>query len=464
MFIGNFVGDKRQGLGVRYLVCKGKKYVAEWVDDKPVCGTVLALDSADLEPPSAHGLAEALAREAARRQLSKGGAGPTGADSNGSPAPLPVIYLSQPSKVLAREFVAVRAAREARAARPPPPTALPGAALQAAAAGGDATLAAQQVELLRHAFTLMAGDDGRRARLLPRQLPELAVLAGLDPAARPTVALLDQVRTRCRSDAAGGVSLDALLHAAVHFRMQPLAPAAESGAGPESQGGAGGGGLLSLHDIQEGDAGGGGGAAEGPACSARSCGDWAAGGPVSDRTGTDGEVCEGVQQGAASQVATVGSAGIQEGAAPQHETAATEPAEEQWAPAPLDVEGREADDSGSDEASTMVQGQEEEAVPLQEYVSAAAAEEGALPPAAGAQVGADGNTAAGADVAALGAPVPADELVSNSQEHSQQQLRVARGGAGEERAQQPWEGATRGEQDKEGAVEPQPLEHMVEDE
>jgi hypothetical protein len=288
----------------------GKKLVAEYVDDAPVCGTMLALESNELEPPSTYGVAETLALAAAKHQLQQAPtaaaatpARPAGSNPGALPAPesappviggagsvwpppgprlLPLLHLAQPAKVLAREFVAVRRARGS-AASPPgagePASSLPttcssagvsrssgiagsfavasakpkayrvpcagGSSGAAGAAAAAATLGAERLELLRHAFTLIAGSEQRGARLPLAQLTELAVLAGLDPAAPTTAALLlGRVRGRAAAacgaavaHAAGapgrgrgaqgegggggsgaGVSLDALLHEAMHFR------------------------------------------------------------------------------------------------------------------------------------------------------------------------------------------------------------------------------------------------------
>jgi hypothetical protein len=68
----------------------------------------------------------------------------------------------------------------------------------------------------------MTGSEGRAARLPEQQLPELAVLAGLDPAVPSTSELLLAVRSHRDRDG-GGVSLDALMHVAACFRERLLA-------------------------------------------------------------------------------------------------------------------------------------------------------------------------------------------------------------------------------------------------
>lgn len=65
---------------------------------------------------------------------------------------------------------------------------------------GSGTLSDKELEMLRHSFTLMAAGDDAKCGLLPHQLRELAVMAGLDPASHATAALVDallQVRRCC---------------------------------------------------------------------------------------------------------------------------------------------------------------------------------------------------------------------------------------------------------------------------
>eukprot|EP00879_Flechtneria_rotunda_P011831 GHRR01012358.1.p1 GENE.GHRR01012358.1~~GHRR01012358.1.p1 ORF type:complete len:176 (-),score=97.84 GHRR01012358.1:810-1337(-) len=71
---------------------------------------------------------------------------------------------------------------------------------------------------------LPAGGDDMAASVLPHQLQELVVLAGLDPAAPQVMKLLDQLHQHC-SQTAGDrrLCLDAFLHVVCHFRNKPLA-------------------------------------------------------------------------------------------------------------------------------------------------------------------------------------------------------------------------------------------------
>ncbi|KAF8073027.1 morn3 [Scenedesmus sp. PABB004] len=189
VFVGSFADDVRVGLGTTYMPARGRKYVAEYVGGRPTCGAVFDLCDADVEPlPSA--LRGALA--AGGLALRPGGAR--------APAPLPALGLCQPSRVTAREFAAVRR-------RAP------------ALASADGTFTAETMDLLRHAFVLIAGGDDLAAAVLPHQLQELAVLAGLDPAAPACVALLDALAARAGG---AGLGLDAFLHVVCYFRQRPL--------------------------------------------------------------------------------------------------------------------------------------------------------------------------------------------------------------------------------------------------
>lgn len=66
----------------------GKKYVAEYVDDRPTCGSVLEINDDEFEPPATQDLADSITRATVQLEL----AGHT-------PAPIPPLQLLQPSKV-----------------------------------------------------------------------------------------------------------------------------------------------------------------------------------------------------------------------------------------------------------------------------------------------------------------------------------------------------------------------------
>ncbi|WIA29326.1 hypothetical protein OEZ86_011831 [Tetradesmus obliquus] len=205
IFVGTFVDGKRHGLGTTYMPSRGKKYVAEYVNDCPSCGSFFDLGDDDVEPPPSQQLRGTIAAGTLRQHLA----------SQQPPSQLPVLQLSQPSKVLAKEFVAVRQQRKQLK---------PGAA--DAAAAGDNTLPADSISLLRHAFILIAGGDDTAAFVLPHQLQELMVLAGLDPAAASVVKLLGLLQERiARAAGSGGearLHLDEFLGVVCFFRQQPL--------------------------------------------------------------------------------------------------------------------------------------------------------------------------------------------------------------------------------------------------
>jgi hypothetical protein len=67
----------------------GKKYVAEYVNDCASCGSFLDLGDDDVEPPPSQQLRGAIAAGTLRHHLA----------SQQQPSQLPVLQLSQPSKV-----------------------------------------------------------------------------------------------------------------------------------------------------------------------------------------------------------------------------------------------------------------------------------------------------------------------------------------------------------------------------
>ncbi len=162
---------------------------------------------------------------------------------------LPELQLLQPNKVLGAQVVDVRRARTdskskilrtvqvclQRAQRccllgPPP---WRSAVLQA----HSGTLSDKDLEMLRHSFTLMAGEaplstlrrsagdpascclpaagDDLKAGLLPPQLRELCVMAGLDPAAAATRLLVEALLAR-KSERTGRISFDAFMKVMLH--------------------------------------------------------------------------------------------------------------------------------------------------------------------------------------------------------------------------------------------------------
>ena len=120
------------------------------------------------------------------------------------PAPIPDLQLLQPNAVLAREFVTVRKARTAGSKE-----------LQHVQAASG-TLSDKELEMLRHSYTLMAAGDGPKVGLLPHQLRELVVMAGLDPAAEATRNLVEQLLAR-KDRKIGRIDFDNFMQTCCHF-------------------------------------------------------------------------------------------------------------------------------------------------------------------------------------------------------------------------------------------------------
>jgi hypothetical protein len=92
IFVGTYVRDKRQGLGVTYWGARCRKYVAEYVDDTPTCGSMLELADESIEAPATQQLRDAIA--AARVKA----AGAAVAGDCALPE-MPELGLVQPSRV-----------------------------------------------------------------------------------------------------------------------------------------------------------------------------------------------------------------------------------------------------------------------------------------------------------------------------------------------------------------------------
>lgn len=92
IFAGTYVRDKRQGLGVTYWGARCRKYVAEYVDDTPTCGSMLELADESIEAPATQQLRDAIA--AARVKA----AGAAVAGDCALPE-MPELGLVQPSRV-----------------------------------------------------------------------------------------------------------------------------------------------------------------------------------------------------------------------------------------------------------------------------------------------------------------------------------------------------------------------------
>lgn len=159
--------------------------------------------------------------------------------------------LSVLAQVLAQEFGDVRYMRDHRQPSQP---GLSTAAMAAAVEAPTGTLTANTITLLRHAFILIAGvsmhtqvvaccrafthpcmrlgacwvcvhagGDDLAAHMLPHQLQELVVLAGLDPAATAVLKLLGLLHRRIEERGCRKLFLDDLLDVAAFYRETPLA-------------------------------------------------------------------------------------------------------------------------------------------------------------------------------------------------------------------------------------------------
>jgi hypothetical protein len=104
IFVGTYVQDKRQGLGVTYWAGRCKKYVAEYVDDMASAGCMMELDDEAVESPATQQLRDAIA---AARVRAAGAAAATAAAGDQTAAELPELKLIQPSKVHGTEQMAV---------------------------------------------------------------------------------------------------------------------------------------------------------------------------------------------------------------------------------------------------------------------------------------------------------------------------------------------------------------------
>ncbi|KAL6761983.1 hypothetical protein V8C86DRAFT_3087862 [Haematococcus lacustris] len=190
----SFIRDRKEGMGTLYMINRQRKYVAEYLNGAPQCGTVLQLEDQDLEP-----LRGQLAGLALTQKLELAAAGQT-------PAALPELQLEQPNKVLGAQVVAVRRQRATST----------NAAMRSVQANSG-TLSDKDLEMLRHSFTLMAAGDSPSVGLLPHQLRELCVMAGLDPAAEATRLLVAALVAR-KEAGSGRISFDSCMKVALHFR------------------------------------------------------------------------------------------------------------------------------------------------------------------------------------------------------------------------------------------------------
>mmetsp|Transcript_12168 Transcript_12168/g.21804 ORF Transcript_12168/g.21804 Transcript_12168/m.21804 type:complete len:543 (-) Transcript_12168:277-1905(-) len=228
IFVGVYLNHKREGQGTLYLMSRQKKYIAEYVNDNPTCGTYLEIMDEDLRPLQPQGFlhklavhhrlqnaadasnaAAAAAAEAANAGLSPDlvSAAAVAAASAANPNhSLPPIDLQQPNKVLALQVANVRRDRQE----------LGNVALRAVQSSSG-TLSRRDIEMLRHSFTLLAAGDSLEVGLLSHQLRELLVMAGLDPAAEAVHLLVEQLVSR-RNPSTGRIDFDTFMKVVLHFK------------------------------------------------------------------------------------------------------------------------------------------------------------------------------------------------------------------------------------------------------
>ncbi|KAF5841988.1 hypothetical protein DUNSADRAFT_9870 [Dunaliella salina] len=193
---GDFVRDKQEGMGALFMMQRQRKYVAEYVNGAPVTGTMLDIDNADLEP-----LQGQLVSLALHKKLEN-------ANNGISVQELPSIDIAQPNKILGEQFIAVRKMRGNSHNRE---------IREMQTASGS--LADKEVDMIRHSFSLMAGGDGLGNSLHPHQLRELCVMAGLDPAAPATHALVEAILAR-KDPETGRISYDSCMQVACHYQVK----------------------------------------------------------------------------------------------------------------------------------------------------------------------------------------------------------------------------------------------------
>ncbi|GMH35065.1 hypothetical protein BSKO_02933 [Bryopsis sp. KO-2023] len=196
VFLGTYLKDKREGMGTFYMISKNKKYVAEYCDDVPKCGSVLEIEDGDLCP-----LEGFLSKMVESQRLKQ-------TDLGDAPKQLPPLDLKQPYAVVAKEIEEARKIRARDAA----------ATKSIQDFGG--TMGHVELELLRHSFTKLVGGDSIDVKMIPHQLQDLCRLVGLDPADGRTQLLIRELLVERNRD--GLIEFEGFLRVVSHFRGMEL--------------------------------------------------------------------------------------------------------------------------------------------------------------------------------------------------------------------------------------------------
>ncbi|KAL3154678.1 hypothetical protein ABBQ38_011227 [Trebouxia sp. C0009 RCD-2024] len=164
IFVGRYEHNRREGLGTIYMVRKGKKHVAEYKADKPLCGTWAEIDDETLAPMDDF-LRSTLPVDAIPAIMKH----------------LPELNVTQPDKVLQEVLSPLRSKTSKH-------TTLIKALGEQLSSFDDFEL-----DRLRHAFVKLSGGDSRVAQLTPERISDVCVAARLDPSHARTLLLCQQL-------------------------------------------------------------------------------------------------------------------------------------------------------------------------------------------------------------------------------------------------------------------------------
>ncbi|KAL3144168.1 hypothetical protein ABBQ32_003952 [Trebouxia sp. C0010 RCD-2024] len=164
VFVGRYERNRREGLGTIFMVRKGKKHIAEYKADKPLCGTWAEIDDESLAPMDDF-LRSTIPADAIPAVMKH----------------LPELNVTQPDKVLQEVLSPLRSKTSKR-------TTLIKALGEQLSSFDDFEL-----DRLRHAFVKLSGGDSRVAQLTPERISDVCVAARLDPSHARTLLLCQQL-------------------------------------------------------------------------------------------------------------------------------------------------------------------------------------------------------------------------------------------------------------------------------